>query len=98
MDANVATMYATRCKKEPKALLDLMKVGGWLTAQEALDWGFVDELTEFEDETAPVLTASLAADFQANGIPLPNVPKSKSKRRSSKRWRKRLLPFSNQHK
>ena len=55
-------MYATRCKKEPKALLDLMKVGGWLTAQEALDWGFVDELTEFEDETAP----------------LPNVPKSKS--------------------
>lgn len=78
MDANVATMYATRCKKEPKALLDLMKVGGWLTAQEALDWGFVDELTEFEDETAPVLTASLAADFQANGIPLPNVPKSKS--------------------
>ena len=40
MDANVATMYATRCKKEPKALLDLMKVGGWLTAQEALDCGF----------------------------------------------------------
>ena len=74
MDANVATMYATRCKKEPKALLDLMKVGGWLTAQEALDWGFVDELTSFEDESAPVLTASLAADFQANGIPLPNVP------------------------
>ena len=78
MDANVATMYATRCKKEPKALLDLMKVGGWLTAQEALDWGFVDELTSFEDESAPVLTASLAADFQANGIPLPNVPKAKN--------------------
>ena len=46
MDANVAAMYAARCKKEPKALLSLMKVGGWLTAQEALDWGFVDELTE----------------------------------------------------
>lgn len=77
MDANVAAMYATRCKKEPKALLQLMKVGGWLTAQEALDWGFVDELTEYEDEAAPVLTASMAADFTAYGIPLPNVPNNK---------------------
>ena len=77
MDANVAAMYATRCKKEPKALLSLMKVGGWLTAQEALDWGFVDELTEYEDEAAPVLTASMAADFTAYGIPLPDVPNNK---------------------
>ena len=76
MDANVAAMYATRCKKEPKALLALMKQGGWLTAQEALDWGFVDELTEYEDEAAPVLTASMAADFTAYGIPLPNVAKA----------------------
>ena len=79
MDANVAAMYATRCKKEPKALLALMKVGGWLTAQEALDWGFVDELTEYEDEAAPVLTASMAADFTAYGIPLPNVAKADAK-------------------
>ena len=79
MDANVAAMYATRCKKEPKALLSLMKVGGWLTAQEALDWGFVDELTEYEDETPPVLTASMAADFTAYGIPLPNVAKADAK-------------------
>ena len=77
MDANVAAMYATRCKKEPKALLALMKQGGWLTAQEALDWGFVDELTEYEDEAAPVLTASMAADFTAYGIPLPDVPNNK---------------------
>ena len=77
MDANVAAMYAARCKKEPKALLSLMKVGGWLTAQEALDWGFVDELTEYEDEAAPVLTASMAADFTAYGIPLPDVPNNK---------------------
>ena len=79
MDANVAAMYATRCKKEPKALLALMKQGGWLTAQEALDWGFVDELTEYEDEAAPVLTASMAADFTAYGIPLPNVAKADAK-------------------
>ena len=45
MDANVAAMYATRCKKKPEALLNLMKVGGWLTAQEALDWGFAVSYT-----------------------------------------------------
>ena len=78
MDANVATMYATRCRKEPAELLALMKTGGWLSAKEALDWGFVDELTDFDDEQAPVLTASLAADFQAYGIPLPNVPSAKA--------------------
>lgn len=73
MDANVAEMYAKRCKKKSADLLALMKVGGWLSADEALAWGFVDELTEFEDETAPVLTEALAADFTAHGIPLPKM-------------------------
>ncbi len=74
MDANVASMYAARCKKQPDSLLALMKTGGWLSAKEALEWGFVDELTDFDDEQPAELTASLAADFEANGIPLPNVP------------------------
>lgn len=73
LDANVAEMYAQRCKKKSTDLLALMKVGGWLTAQEALAWGFVDELTEFDDESAPVLTEALAADFTAHGIPLPKM-------------------------
>ena len=73
MDANVAEMYAKRCKKKSADLLALMKVGGWLSADEALAWGFVDELTEFEDEVAPVLTEALAADFTAHGIPLPKM-------------------------
>ena len=73
MDANVAEMYAKRCKKKSADLLALMKVGGWLSADEALAWGFVDELTEFEDEAAPVLTEALAADFTAHGIPLPKM-------------------------
>ena len=73
LDANVAELYAKRCKKKSADLLDLMKVGGWLTAEEALAWGFVDELTDFEDESAPVLTDALAADFTAHGIPLPKM-------------------------
>ena len=74
LDANIAQMYATRCKKDPAALLDLMKAGGWLTAQEALTWGFVDELTDYEDESAPVLTDAVANAMASAGIPIPNMP------------------------
>jgi ATP-dependent protease ClpP protease subunit/regulator of replication initiation timing len=74
LDANIAQMYATRCKKEPEALLDLMKEGGWLTAKEALEWGFVDELTYYADESAPVLTDTMACAMSAAGIPIPNMP------------------------
>lgn len=77
LDANIAQMYATRCKKEPAALLDLMKAGGWLTAQEALTWGFVDELTDYEDESAPVLTDAVANAMASAGIPIPNMPTMK---------------------
>lgn len=71
IDANVAAIYANRCKKKSADLLDLMKKGGWLSAKEALEWGFVDELTEFEDEEAPVITEAVVADCNAHGIPLP---------------------------
>ena len=74
LDANIAQMYATRCKKESAELLDLMKQGGWLTAQEALAWGFVDELTDYEDESAPVLTDTLASAMSSAGIPIPAIP------------------------
>ena len=74
LDANIAQMYATRCKKEPSELLALMKAGGWLTAQEALAWGFVDELTDYEDESAPVLTDTLASAMSSAGIPIPAIP------------------------
>lgn len=71
MDANVAEMYAAKCKREPSQLLALMKKGGWLTAKEALDWGFVDEITDFEDDMAPVITDDMAADMSSAGIPMP---------------------------
>ncbi len=74
MDANVATMYASRCKKRPQDLLALMQKGGWLSAEEALAWGFVDELTKYDDEEAPVITEAIAADFKAHNIPVPVIP------------------------
>ena len=73
MDANVARMYASKCKRKPENLLALMKKGGWLTAKEALDWGFVDEVTDYEDDAAPVITDLIAADMSAAGIPVPSA-------------------------
>ncbi len=73
MDANVAQLYASKCEKNQEDLLALMKKGGWLTAQEALDWGFVDEVTDFEEDDAPVITDSITADMTASGIPVPST-------------------------
>ena len=69
IDGNIAEMYAGKCKKSAEDLLNLMKVGGWLTAKEAKEWGFVDEITEGEE--APVLTQSMVASMHEAGIPIP---------------------------
>ena len=73
LDNNVATMYAGKCSKDQSKLLDLMREGGWLTANEALEWGFVDEVTQFNEEK-PVLTDAVASAMAAAGMPIPNVP------------------------
>lgn len=75
LDANVATLYARKCKKGAEELLALMKEGGWLTAKEALDWGFVDEVTNLEEDSAPEMTEAMAAAMAAVGMPIPaSVP------------------------
>lgn len=74
LDLNCAQLYAARCKRKPEDLLALMKVGGWLSAKEALDWGFVDEITDLADEPAPKLTDALASAMANAGMPIPNIP------------------------
>lgn len=73
LDINIASMYSAKCKKNVAELLDLMKVGGWLSAKEALDWGFVDEITN-ANEQAPVLTDAVASAMANAGMPIPNIP------------------------
>ena len=82
LDLNCAQLYAARCKRKPEDLLALMKVGGWLTAKEALDWGFVDEITDLADEPAPKLTDALASAMASEGMPIPNIPLAESDRES----------------
>lgn len=73
LDINVARLYAARCKKTPEQMLSLMKMGGWLTSQEAKEWGFVDEITDIAEEAAPVMTDALASAMAAEGMPIPNI-------------------------
>lgn len=73
IDGCIAGMYAKRCKKTKDELLALMKKGGWLTPQQALEWGFVDEITSYEDDRKPELTESVANELASAGIPLPPI-------------------------
>ncbi len=73
LDLNVAQMYAAKCSKSTDKLLDLMRSGGWLSAKEALEWGFVDEVTELDGEEAPRLSEATASAMVAAGMPLPDV-------------------------
>ena len=74
IDLNIAKGYAQRCKKDQADLLNLMKEGGWLTAEEALDWGFVNEVTDLPEDEKPKMTAEVMDFLAAEGIPVPNVP------------------------
>lgn len=83
LDLNCAQLYAARCKRKPEDLLALMKVGGWLTAKEALDWGFVDEITDLAYEPAPKLTDALASAMANAGMPIPNIPLAENDKESA---------------
>lgn len=82
LDLNCAQLYANRCKRKTEDLLALMKTGGWLSPKEALEWGFVDEITDLAEDTAPKLTDALASAMANAGMPIPNIPLAESDRES----------------
>ena len=56
MDLVLANLYANKCKKKVDEILPILKEGRWLTAKEALEYGFVDEIiedAETKDDEAP---------------------------------------------
>lgn len=76
IDACVAGLYSRRCKKSKDELLQLMSKDSWLTAQQALEWGFVDEITDDAEDKEPV-SESTAAAMSSAGMPLPPGYKGK---------------------
>lgn len=73
LDSVVAGIYARRCKKTKDEMMALMKTGGWLTPQQALEWGFVDEITDYREDEKPVMTEAVASAICAAGMPMPPV-------------------------
>lgn len=69
-DLVLANMYADKCKKKVNEILDVLKEGRWLTAQEALDYGFVDEIIEGTDEKIDFAGAA----EKLNMLGLPDLP------------------------
>ncbi|MBD5226878.1 MAG: hypothetical protein HDS67_02320 [Bacteroidales bacterium] len=76
-DAAIARLYAARCKRPVAEMLQQMRTGNWLSAQEALEWGFVDEITEKPEGIAVKVEDSVSLDalreLHAFGCSLPPV-------------------------
>lgn len=68
IDVVLANMYATRCKKKVSEILDILKEGRWLSAKEALDYGFIDEISDMEGDRKLNFTPELQSKFNAIGI------------------------------
>lgn len=70
IDVVLATMYAEKCNKKVAEILDVLKRGAWLTAQEAYDMGFVDEISDEDAGVKLNCSADTLAKFAAIGLPL----------------------------
>lgn len=68
MDLVLAQLYADKCKKKVSDILEVLKEGKWLTAKEALEFGFIDEILEEEDEQK-TNTSNMKEKFNMLGFP-----------------------------
>lgn len=75
MDLVLANLYANKCKKKVDEILPILKEGRWLTAQEALEYGFIDEIIEDGDKLN--FDDSMKARF--NMYHLPALPATENK-------------------
>lgn len=91
LDRCVAGLYARRCKKSSEELMRLMSKDTWLTAREAMEWGFVDEITDDKEDKTKQPSESALSSMSAAGMPLP--PGVSGHKRSV---RERFLDFMNE--
>ena len=75
VDDTIAGIYAKRCNKEKSEIIEMMNRfegrGEWLTAEEAKEFGFIDEIIE------PMKAAAFASPETLNKIGLPEIPINK---------------------
>lgn len=73
LDNVIAASYAQRSSKSPEEIKEAMSNETWFTPEQALEWGFIDKITEYEEDTAPVLDAVTAQAFISSGVALPPI-------------------------
>jgi len=73
MDLIIAQMYSEKTGKSINEMLNLMKVGGWLTAAEAKEWGFVDEIINVKEK---LNLGEMSNKLNAFGLPTNCISKS----------------------
>jgi ATP-dependent protease ClpP protease subunit len=71
MDVVIANIYAKRTGKPINKLVELMKKNTWLTAEEAKEWGFVDEIIEMTGKKNALEDPQKVAMIAAAGLPIP---------------------------
>lgn len=70
----LAKIYAGRTKKSAQDILNLMKEDTWLTAEEALEWGFINSIEKIAGGQVNLLDdLGKVAMISANGLPLPTI-------------------------
>lgn len=69
IDVVIAQLYADKCGKSISEILDILKREEWLTADEALEYGFIDEIVDAPDLQKQNFTHTLAAKFNRFGLP-----------------------------
>lgn len=78
IDHTIASIYAARTGKNVEEVAEWMEKAEWLTAQECLDRGIVDEICK--DDCQQTMTAALRGEFLACGLPLPSQETRKEKK------------------
>ena len=71
IDQTIASIYAARCGKKVKDVADWMMNAKWLTAEECLDRGLIDNICE--DDKAIDVNDGVRGEILACGLPLPDV-------------------------
>ena len=87
-DLVLAQMYANKGNKQIDEILDTLKAGRWLTAQEALEYGFVDEIIEDAKEDK-VNLASFTDKLNVLGFPA--LPQMDNKEDKESGWFQRIM-------
>lgn len=73
IDLILAQKYATRCKKPIADIVECLKKAEWLTAEEALKMGFIDEI--IQDSSKLNFSPNMVEKFNAFGLPpVPILP------------------------